>query len=78
VNNSLHDQIRRYLGNERVSYCDSCLALQLRESLQDMRTAALTVARGDGYSRRVETCYTCNRTIEMTVAMGSTIMRRPA
>ena len=67
MNITLPLQIRRHLGNEPSSYCDSCLALRFKESLEDARAAALIVAREDGFNRKVSTCTGCSRAIEMTV-----------
>jgi hypothetical protein len=69
VNNTLHSQIRRHLGNDRAPTCDSCLALRFHESLEDTRAAAMLLVREDGFMRKGGVCDGCRRTVEMTHVM---------
>ena len=50
-----------------LAYCDGCLAFQVKVSLGDARSAALTVADEPGFSRQRRECHGCRRMIEQTV-----------
>jgi hypothetical protein len=64
-------QIRNLITDDvPFAYCDGCLALRFRESLEDTRAAAMLVAREHGFMRKVRVCYGCKRGIEMTEVSG--------
>jgi hypothetical protein len=46
--------------------CDDCLAVLLVSSAQEVREAAIEVARGDGFARRLRVCYKCRRAVELS------------
>jgi hypothetical protein len=46
--------------------CDDCLAALLISTTEEVRKAALEVARIDGFTRRLRVCYKCRRAIELT------------
>jgi hypothetical protein len=61
-------EIRQLLEQHRpFAHCDACLALHLRISLADSRAAALAVASDARFSRKRGECYTCRRTVELTL-----------
>ena len=61
-------EIRQLLEAQHpFAHCDACLALHIRVSLADSRAAALTVANEPGFSRKRGECYTCGRTVELTL-----------
>ena len=63
----LSQQIRGLLKDDApLAFCDACLAFRFDESLEDARTAALLLAREDGFMRKVRVCYGCKRAVEMT------------
>ena len=64
---SLAAQIRREIqAHHPYAACDDCLASSLLVPVDEIRQAALVVAKEEGFERRVRACYTCSRTIELT------------
>ena len=64
---SLAAQIRRQVeAHYPYAACDDCLAVLVVAPVNEVREAALVVAREDGFVRRVRLCYTCRRTVELT------------
>jgi hypothetical protein len=46
--------------------CDDCLATLLISTPEEIRDAAIEVARIDGFTRRLRVCYKCRRVVELT------------
>jgi len=64
---SLAVQIRRQVeAHYPYAACDDCLTLLVLAPLNEVRDAALVVAREDGFARRMRVCYTCRRAVELT------------
>ena len=64
---ALGAHFRDVLTRDRpYAYCDSCLALRLEVSLNEARHAALTLARSDGFMRKMRECGGCCRSLEIT------------
>ncbi len=60
-------KIAQLLRRQKTSvYCDACLALDLKASLQDTRQAALHLASSGAFERKQRVCDRCQRTLEMT------------
>jgi hypothetical protein len=64
---SLAAQIRRQI-EARFPYaaCDDCLASLVVAPADQVREAALVVAKDDGFMRRLRVCQMCRRTVELT------------
>jgi hypothetical protein len=64
---SVAAQVRRRIETQHpYATCDECLSKQLLAPIDEVRASALTVARFDGFMRRVRVCYACNRGLELT------------
>jgi len=64
---SLAAQIRRQVeANYPYAACDDCLTLIVLAPVDEVRQAAIVVAREDGFVRRVRVCYRCRRGVELT------------
>ena len=46
--------------------CDDCLAKLLIAAAEEVREAAIEVARTDRFARRLRVCYRCRRAVELT------------
>lgn len=46
--------------------CDDCLAVLLISTPEEVREAAIEVARTNGFARRLRVCYKCRRAVELT------------
>lgn len=67
---TLREQMVRTIraGHPHV-YCDTCLALGLRVSLEQARKAAAEVANSRGFQRKEAVCGQCARTQEVTALL---------
>jgi hypothetical protein len=64
---SLAAQVRRQIETSYpYAACDDCLAVLFVASLDETREAALTVARTEGFMRRLRVCSMCRRAVELT------------
>jgi hypothetical protein len=64
---SLAALVRRQIeAHYPYAACDDCLAVLLIASGQEVREAAIVVARTDGFTRRLRVCYRCRRAVELT------------
>ena len=64
---SLAAQIRRQI-EEHYPYaaCDDCLARLVIAPVDEVRQAALVVAKEEHFVRRLRVCYICQSTVELT------------
>ena len=64
---SLAAQIRRQIeAHHPYAACDDCLVPLVLAPVDEVRQAALVVAKEEGFTRRLRACYTCGRTVELT------------
>jgi hypothetical protein len=64
---SLAAQIRQHIEAQYpYAACDECLTALLVATLDEIHAAALTVAKEEGFERRLRSCYNCQRTVELT------------
>jgi hypothetical protein len=64
---SLAAQIRQHIEAQYpYAACDDCLGVLLMAPLDEVREAALVVAKEERFMRRMRFCCTCRRTVELT------------
>lgn len=64
---SLEAQVRRQIeAHYPYAACDECLAPLVVASVDEVRQAALVVAKEDAFTRSVRVCFTCRRAVELT------------
>jgi hypothetical protein len=60
-------QVRRQIeAHHPYAACDDCLAPLVVASPDEVRQAAVVVAKEDGFTRSVRVCYICRRAVELT------------
>jgi hypothetical protein len=60
--------IRRLLQGH--PYCDACLALHLKISLEEARAAVVALVTASDFIRKHRECEVCTRTVETTFRAG--------
>jgi hypothetical protein len=67
-NATLEDQVVHVLQGDRPhAYCDGCLALRVRATLEEARRAAERVATDvTSFERKLRACHGCGRTLLLT------------